>query len=87
MRSRTQGRSTRAASALVNLEKLRKQLCGHAVVANPNLFGLSASLELVAASRYFNKSMDNSKVVRYLARNFPGNFLKSFTTWQHRTGY
>lgn len=33
-----------------------------------------ASLELVAASRYFDRLMDNSKVVRYLARNFPGHF-------------
>ena len=33
-----------------------------------------ASLELVAASRYFDRLMDNSKVVRYLARNFPGQF-------------
>lgn len=32
------------------------------------------SLELVAASRYFDRLMDNSKVVRYLARNFPGHF-------------
>ncbi|ESY64335.1 MULTISPECIES: plasmid partitioning protein RepB C-terminal domain-containing protein [unclassified Mesorhizobium] len=30
--------------------------------------------ELVAASRYFERLMDNSKVVRYLARNFPGHF-------------
>lgn len=33
-----------------------------------------ASLELVAASRYFDRLMDNSKVVRFLARNFPGRF-------------
>jgi len=33
-----------------------------------------ASLELVAASRYFDRLMDNSKVVRYLAHNFPGHF-------------
>ena len=33
-----------------------------------------ASLELVAASRYFERLMDNSRVVRYLARNFPGHF-------------
>ncbi|BCG96886.1 plasmid partitioning protein RepB C-terminal domain-containing protein [Mesorhizobium sp. 131-2-1] len=33
-----------------------------------------ASLELVAASRYFDRLMDNPKVVRYLARNFPGHF-------------
>lgn len=31
-------------------------------------------LELVAASCYFDRLMDNSKVVRYLARNFPGHF-------------
>ncbi len=31
-------------------------------------------LELVAASRYFDRLMDNSKVVRYLVRNFPGHF-------------
>lgn len=31
-------------------------------------------LELVATSRYFHRLMDNSKVVRYLARNFPGHF-------------
>ncbi|MET2828904.1 plasmid partitioning protein RepB C-terminal domain-containing protein [Mesorhizobium shangrilense] len=31
-------------------------------------------LELVAASRYFDRLMDNSRVVRYLARNFPGHF-------------
>ncbi|RWD68711.1 plasmid partitioning protein RepB C-terminal domain-containing protein [Mesorhizobium sp.] len=34
----------------------------------------SASLELVAASRYFERLMDNSKVVRYLAHNFPDQF-------------
>ena len=33
-----------------------------------------ASLELVAASRYFERLMDNSRVVRYLAHNFPGHF-------------
>ncbi|WFP65676.1 MULTISPECIES: plasmid partitioning protein RepB C-terminal domain-containing protein [unclassified Mesorhizobium] len=33
-----------------------------------------ASLELVAASRYFDRLMDSSKVVRYLAHNFPGHF-------------
>ncbi|CDX11731.1 RepB plasmid partition [Mesorhizobium plurifarium] len=33
-----------------------------------------ASLELVAARRYFDRLMDNSRVVRYLARNFPGHF-------------
>jgi hypothetical protein len=33
-----------------------------------------ASLELVAACRYFDRLMDNSSVVRYLARNFPGRF-------------
>ncbi|RWM20909.1 MAG: hypothetical protein E5X74_29075 [Mesorhizobium sp.] len=33
-----------------------------------------ASLELVAACCYFDRLMDNSKVVRYLARNFPGHF-------------
>ncbi|MBZ9815125.1 plasmid partitioning protein RepB C-terminal domain-containing protein [Mesorhizobium sp. CA7] len=32
------------------------------------------SLELVFARRYFDRLMDNSKVVRYLARNFPGRF-------------
>lgn len=31
-------------------------------------------LELVAASRYFDRLMDNSRVVRYLACNFPGHF-------------
>lgn len=31
-------------------------------------------LEFVAASRYFDRLMDNSRVVRYLARNFPGHF-------------
>ncbi len=31
-------------------------------------------LELVAASCHFDRLMDNSKVVRYLARNFPGHF-------------
>jgi hypothetical protein len=31
-------------------------------------------LELVAASRYFDRLMDNSRVVRYLARNYPGHF-------------
>lgn len=31
-------------------------------------------LELVAASRYFDRLMDNSRVVRYLARNFSGHF-------------
>ncbi|WP_245519809.1 MULTISPECIES: plasmid partitioning protein RepB C-terminal domain-containing protein [unclassified Mesorhizobium] len=34
----------------------------------------SVSLELVAASRYFERLMDNSKVVRYLAHNFPDQF-------------
>jgi len=34
----------------------------------------SASLELISASRYFERLMDNSRVVRYLARNFPGHF-------------
>ncbi len=34
----------------------------------------SLRLELLAASRYFERLMDNSKVVRYLARNFPGHF-------------
>ncbi|RAZ72486.1 hypothetical protein DPM35_29335 [Mesorhizobium atlanticum] len=33
-----------------------------------------ASLELVAACRYFDRLMNNSSVVRYLARNFPGRF-------------
>jgi hypothetical protein len=32
------------------------------------------ALELVAAGRYFDRLMDNSRVVRYLARNFPGHF-------------
>lgn len=32
------------------------------------------ALELVAASRYFDRLMDNSRVVRYVARNFPGHF-------------
>ncbi|BAB54764.1 msr9757 (plasmid) [Mesorhizobium japonicum MAFF 303099] len=31
-------------------------------------------LELVAASRFFARLMDNSRVVRYLARNYPGHF-------------
>jgi hypothetical protein len=31
-------------------------------------------LELVAASCYFDRLMENSRVVRYLARNFPGHF-------------
>lgn len=31
-------------------------------------------LELVAANRFFDRMMDNSRVVRYLARNFPGHF-------------
>ncbi|WP_245468219.1 MULTISPECIES: plasmid partitioning protein RepB C-terminal domain-containing protein [unclassified Mesorhizobium] len=34
----------------------------------------SVSLELLAAGRYFDRLMDNSKVVRYLAYNFPGQF-------------
>lgn len=34
----------------------------------------SVSLELLAASRYFDRLMDNSKVVRYLAHNFPSQF-------------
>jgi hypothetical protein len=33
-----------------------------------------ATLELVAASAYFNRLMDNSRIVRYLAHNFPGRF-------------
>ncbi|WP_246674658.1 plasmid partitioning protein RepB C-terminal domain-containing protein [Mesorhizobium sp. B4-1-3] len=33
-----------------------------------------ANLELVAARRYFDRLMDNSRVVRYLARNFLGRF-------------
>ncbi|MGX5844860.1 plasmid partitioning protein RepB C-terminal domain-containing protein [Mesorhizobium sp. ArgA1] len=33
-----------------------------------------AKLELVAAGRYFDRLMDNSKAVRYLARYFPGKF-------------
>jgi len=33
-----------------------------------------ASLELVVASRYLDHLMDNSRVVRYLARAFPGHF-------------
>ncbi|MES0139573.1 hypothetical protein NKJ88_32325 [Mesorhizobium sp. M0016] len=31
-------------------------------------------LELVAANRFFDRLMDNSRVVRYLARTFPGHF-------------
>ncbi|TPJ88220.1 hypothetical protein FJ492_11115 [Mesorhizobium sp. B2-5-4] len=38
----------------------------------------SVSLELLATGRYFDRLMDNSKVVRYLAHNFPAN-LTSFT--------
>ncbi|TPJ31481.1 plasmid partitioning protein RepB C-terminal domain-containing protein [Mesorhizobium sp. B2-7-2] len=34
----------------------------------------SVRLELVAARRYFEHLMDNSKVVRYLAHNFPDQF-------------
>ncbi|AZO32837.1 hypothetical protein EJ071_21780 [Mesorhizobium sp. M1B.F.Ca.ET.045.04.1.1] len=34
----------------------------------------SVSLELLAAGRYFDRLMDNSKVVRYLAHNFPSQF-------------
>lgn len=34
----------------------------------------SVSLEMVAASRYFEHLMDNPKVVRYLAHNFPAQF-------------
>ncbi|TIN15590.1 MAG: hypothetical protein E5Y31_31105, partial [Mesorhizobium sp.] len=33
-----------------------------------------ASLDLGAGSAYFNRLMDNSRVVRYLAHTFPGNF-------------
>lgn len=33
-----------------------------------------ASLDLGAGSAYFNQLMDNSRVVRYLAHTFPGNF-------------
>ncbi|TJV70877.1 MAG: hypothetical protein E5X76_17975 [Mesorhizobium sp.] len=33
-----------------------------------------ASLELVAACRFFDRLMDNARVVRYLAGNFPGRF-------------
>ncbi|MBZ9678283.1 plasmid partitioning protein RepB C-terminal domain-containing protein [Mesorhizobium sp. ES1-1] len=33
-----------------------------------------ATLELIAASHYFDRLMDNSKIVRYLARNFSGHF-------------
>ncbi|WP_246681045.1 plasmid partitioning protein RepB C-terminal domain-containing protein [Mesorhizobium sp. B2-3-15] len=32
------------------------------------------SLELLAAGRYFDQMMDNSRVVRYLAHNFPSQF-------------
>ncbi|MER9368173.1 hypothetical protein NKI66_19475 [Mesorhizobium sp. M0518] len=35
------------------------------------------SLELLAAGRFFDRLMDNSKVVRYLARNFPGHLKSS----------
>ncbi|TGQ52428.1 hypothetical protein EN836_19550 [Mesorhizobium sp. M1C.F.Ca.ET.193.01.1.1] len=34
----------------------------------------SVSLELLAAGRYLDRLMDNSRVVRYLAHNFPGHF-------------
>ncbi|ESZ57106.1 hypothetical protein NKI89_19830 [Mesorhizobium sp. M0309] len=34
----------------------------------------SVSLILVVASRYFDRLMDNARVVRYLARNFPCHF-------------
>ena len=34
----------------------------------------SVSLELLAAGRFFYRLMDNSRVVRYLAHTFPGNF-------------
>lgn len=34
----------------------------------------SVSLELMAARRYFDRLMDNSRVVRYLAHNFPRQF-------------
>ena len=34
----------------------------------------SVSLELLATGRYFDRLMDNSRMVRYLARNFPGHF-------------
>ncbi|TIU12145.1 MAG: hypothetical protein E5W44_08335 [Mesorhizobium sp.] len=34
----------------------------------------SVSLELLAAGLYFDRLMDNSKVVRYLAHNFPSQF-------------
>ncbi|TIM18435.1 MAG: hypothetical protein E5Y74_26385 [Mesorhizobium sp.] len=34
----------------------------------------SVSLELLAAGRFFDRLMDNSRVVRYLAHTFPGNF-------------
>lgn len=34
----------------------------------------SANLELFAARAYFNRLMDNSRVVRYLAHNFPNHF-------------
>ncbi|MEI9432041.1 plasmid partitioning protein RepB C-terminal domain-containing protein [Mesorhizobium sp. Cs1299R1N3] len=33
-----------------------------------------ASLELGAGNAYFHRLMDNSKIVRYLAHTFPGNF-------------
>ncbi|MBN9548375.1 MAG: hypothetical protein J0H31_05690, partial [Alphaproteobacteria bacterium] len=34
------------------------------------------SLELVAACGYLHRLMDNLKVVRYLAGNYPGQFEK-----------
>lgn len=34
----------------------------------------SVNLDLLVASRYFDRLMDNSKVVRYLAHNFPAQF-------------
>ncbi|WP_322419592.1 plasmid partitioning protein RepB C-terminal domain-containing protein [Mesorhizobium huakuii] len=34
----------------------------------------SVSLELVAAGRYLDRLMDNSRVERYLPHTFPGNF-------------
>ncbi|TPL11719.1 hypothetical protein FJ938_03105 [Mesorhizobium sp. B2-4-14] len=34
----------------------------------------TVSLELLAAGRYFDRLMDNSKMVRCLAHNLPGQF-------------
>jgi hypothetical protein len=45
----------------------------HAFLSAVERRGL-AGLELVAASCYFCRLMDNPRVVRYLAHNFPGRF-------------